>query len=109
MSIRVQVYCFVLFLAALLTGSLVYSQAHGVQQAVSQLHGQVSNQMQKHEQADPSLFYSAVAQRFHVAEPSVEDLARRGLPPSQVVVVYFVAEHSLRQPDQLAADRLAGN
>ena len=108
MQIRTQVYCFVLFLAALLTGSLVHSQVHGVQQAVSQIHGQVHAQLEQHGEADPSLFYSAVAQRFHVAEPSVEDLARRGLPPSQVVVVYFVAEHSLRQPDQIAADRMAG-
>ena len=37
MQIRTQVYCFVTFLAILLTGSLVHSQVQGVKTVIAQL------------------------------------------------------------------------
>jgi len=101
MQIRTQVFCFALFLAILLTGSLVHSQVHGVQSVLSRIPAQQAAPA-------PAPFYSAVAQRFHVTEPQIESVASKGLPPTQVVVVYFVAEHSLRAPEQILADRMAG-
>src|SRR5207244_318631 len=57
---------------------------------------------------DPSLFYAAVSQHFQIPAQQVQSLVREGLPPAQVVVVYFMAEHSLRQPTVIVRDRLAG-
>jgi hypothetical protein len=102
MQIRTQVYCFVMFLAILLTGSLVHSQVQGVKTVVSQLPTHHSTA------ADPAPFYRTVSDRFHVPPQDVQSLAARGLAPTQVALVYFVSEHSGRAPGQVAAERQAG-
>jgi hypothetical protein len=101
MQIRTQVYCFVLFLAILLTGSLVHSQANGVKNAIASIPAQKTD-------SDPSQLFATVADRFAVPAPQVRSLAAKGLPADEVVMVYFVAEHSLAQPDTIVADRLSG-
>jgi hypothetical protein len=104
MQIRTQVFCFVTFLAILLTGSLVHSQVQGVRSLVAQIPAAAAAPMTK----DPAPFYADVAERFHVAADDVRAIAARGLPPGQVPVVYFIAKHSLRQPREIVADREAG-
>lgn len=98
MFIRTQVSRFVLFLAVLLTSPL--------------LQGQVvkggSTLPEPARATDPRPFYAAVSRSFHVPEGQVRRLADRGLPAGQVVVVYFMAGHSMRQPTQILADRRAG-
>jgi hypothetical protein len=99
MQIRTQVYCFVLFLAILLTSSLVQSQVGSKSEAP---------QVVPREKANPTAFYAAVSQRFDVPTDQISALVDAGLPASEVVVVYFVAQNSLRSADEIIADREAG-
>lgn len=96
--IRTQVYGFILFVAIVLTSSLLHFQFRA-EPAVTQTPQRT---------ADASLFYSAVSQHFQVGPQQVRQLVDGGLPPEDVVVLYYIAEHSLRQPGQLLADRKAG-
>jgi hypothetical protein len=98
MQIRTQVYCFVLFLAVLLTSSLVQSQVGGSQKTVPA----------PIRAADPAPFYAAVSQRFQVPTGDVREMVRQGMPPTEVVVACFLAQHSQRSPAQIAADRRSG-
>jgi hypothetical protein len=98
MQIRTQVYCFVLFLAVLLTSSLVRSQVGGSEETAAA----------PRPAADPGPFYAAVSQRFQVPTADVQEIVRQGLPPTQVVVACFLAQHSLRTPAEIAADRRSG-
>jgi hypothetical protein len=104
MQIRTQVYCFVLFLAALMTGSLVHSQARGVKNAIAQIPAATAQKTG----SDPAQLFATVADRYAVPAPNVQAVAAKGLPADEVVMVYFVAENSVAQPDQIVADRLAG-
>ncbi len=97
--IRTQVYGFILFVAIVLTSSLLHFQFRGGEPAAAQTPQRT---------ADASLFYSAVSQHFQVGSQQVRQLVDGGLPPEDVVVLYYIAEHSLRQPGQLLADRKAG-
>lgn len=99
MPIRTQVYCFVLFLAILLTSSLVRSQVGGRDQPEA---------APRPAAADPAPFYAAVSQRFQVPAQEVEQLVAQGLPPTQVVVVYFIAQQALRSPHEVVEQRRAG-
>ena len=98
MQIRTQVYCFVLFLAILLTSSLVQSQ----------VGSETAAPVAPAEKASPTAFYAAVSQRFDIPENQVQALVEAGVPPAEVVVLYFVAESSLRSPDEIIADREGG-
>jgi hypothetical protein len=97
--IRTQVYGFTLFVAIVLTSSLLHFQFRGDEPAAAQT---------PQRPADASLFYSAVSQHFQVGPQQVRALVDGGLPPEDVVVLYYIAQHSLRQPGQLLADRRAG-
>jgi hypothetical protein len=97
MRIRTQAPTFLLFLAALLGVALVHQAATA--EPVQPPSGP---------SVDPAPFFATVAQRYQVPPQQVRALARGGLPPGQVVVVYYVAEHSLRQPAQILAARQAG-
>jgi len=88
MSTRTQVCRFVLFLAVL---------GDGTPAPVAPTRA-----------SDPEPFYAAVGRHFQVAPAEVHRLADGGLPPEEVVVVYYLAQHSLRQPAQIVADRRAG-
>ena len=99
MQIRTQVYCFVLFLAILLTASLVHSQVGG---------NDAAPVAPRAEKADPTAFYAAVSQRFDIPEDQVRALVEAGVSPAEVVVVYFVAQNSLKSPDEVLADREGG-
>lgn len=98
MHIRTQVYCFVLFLAILLTSSLVQSQAGSESEA----------QAVASEKASPAAFYAAVSQRFDVPADQVQALVDAGLPETEIVTLYFVAQNSLRSADEILADRESG-
>ena len=98
MQIRTQVYCFVLFLAILLTSSLVQSQVGGETEA----------QVASTEKANPAAFYAAVSQRFDVPENQVQALVDGGLPEAEVVTLYFVAQNSLKSADEILAERESG-
>ncbi len=97
--IRTQVYGFILFVAIVLTSSLLHFQFREGEPAAAQTPQRT---------ADTSLFYSAVSQHFQIGPQQVRQLVDGGLPPEDVVVLYYIAEHSLRQPGQLLADRKAG-
>ena len=99
MLIRTQVCCFTLFLAIALTTTLVHAQLTSKPASTAAAPAKTS---------DPALFYSAVSQHFQIRPQQVRQLVDGGLPPSQVVVLYYIAEHSLRQPTQLLAERKAG-
>jgi hypothetical protein len=99
MQIRTQVYCFVLFLAILLTSSLVRSQVGSETAAHS---------APREEKANPTAFYAAVSQSFDVPANQVRALVDAGLPADEVAVVYFVAQNSLRSADEILADRESG-
>lgn len=88
MPIRTQVSCLVLFLAVLLAKGPSRAEVDPV--------------------AEPGRFYTAVSQTFHVPEAQIRGLADRGLAPGQIVVVCFMAGGSLRQANQVLADRRAG-
>ena len=98
MSIRTQVYCFVLFLAVLLTSSLVQSQA-GQEGPAQTAHSATP---------DATPFYAAVGEHFHIPGGQVQELVATGLEPAQVVVACFIAQQSLRAPAEIAADRRSG-
>jgi hypothetical protein len=98
MPIRTQVYCFVLFLAVLLTSSLVQSQAEP--EAPAELAAPAA--------ADATPFYVAVGEHFHVPRGQVQELIESGLEPAQVVVTCFIAQQSLRLASDIAADRKTG-
>ena len=97
--IRTQVYGFTLFVAIVLTSSLLHFQFRDGDPVASQT---------PQRPADASQFYSAVSQHFQIGPQQVRQLVDGGLPPEDVVVLYYIAEHSLRQPGQLLADRKAG-
>ena len=99
MLIRTQVYCFVLFLAFVLTSTLLHRQLRG-DTAVTPVTPETAS--------DPSPFYSAVSQHFQVPPSQLRQLADAGLPPSEVVVLCYIARHSLAQPTRLLADRRNG-
>jgi hypothetical protein len=99
MQIRTQVFCFVLFLAILLTASLVQSQVGSETQAQA---------VAPTAKANPAAFYAAVSQRFDVPSNQVRALVDGGVPATEVVVLYFVAQNSLRSADEILADREGG-
>ena len=98
MQIRTQVYCFVLFLAVLLTASLVRSQVGEPAPAQSPARAA----------ADTGPFLAAVGQHFGFSSGQVQELTDAGLAPAQVVVACFIAQRSLRSPVGIAADRKTG-
>ena len=104
MSTRAQATCVVLFLATLLAPALAFRQAGGNPPA---LPPQAAPQAPARA-TEAGLFYSAVSRQFQVPPQQVRQLVDAGLPPGQVVVGYYIAEHSLRQPAQILADREAG-
>jgi hypothetical protein len=101
MLIRTQVYCLALFAAIVTTSTLVHAQLGTAAATTTPAAPPRST--------EPSLFCAAVGQHFHVGGEQVRDLVDAGLSPSQVVVVYYLAEHSLRQPAQILAERQAGH
>jgi hypothetical protein len=98
MQIRTQVYCFVLFLAILLTASLVRSQVNSEGGAPEAPRADTN----------PTAYYTAVSNRFQVPAEQVRALVDAGMPAGEVVVLYFVAENSLKSADEILADREAG-
>lgn len=99
--IRAQLYGFTIFVAIVLTSFLLHSQLRGGDEAAAA-------PTTPERPADASQFYAAVSQHFQVDPQQVRRLVDGGLPPEDVVVLYYIAEHSLRQPEQLLADRKAG-
>ena len=99
MLIRTQVYCFVLFLVFVLTSTLLHRQLRG-ETAVPPVTPETAS--------DPSPFYSAVGQHFQVPPSQLRELVDAGLPPSEVVVLCYIAQHSLTPPARLLADRRQG-
>jgi hypothetical protein len=98
MQIRTQVYCFVLFLAILLTASLVRSQ----------VNSEGGAPVAPRQDTNPEAFYAAVSERFDVPAEQVRALVDAGLPAGEVVVLYFVAQNSLKSADEILADREVG-
>ena len=98
MQIRTQVYCFVLFLAVLLTSSLVQSQV-GEEAAAAPDPEAV---------ADPGPFLAAVSEHFQVPREQVQEMIDAGLQPAEVVVACFIAQRSLRSPEEIARDHESG-
>jgi hypothetical protein len=98
MLIRAQVYGFTLFVAIVLTSSLLHFQLRGGEPAAPA----------PQRPGDPSLFYSAVGQHFEVPPQQVRQLVDGGLPAGDAVVLYYLAQHSLREPEALLAERRAG-
>jgi len=98
MQIRTQVYCFVLFLAVLLTSSLVQNQVGETRPA----------QAPARAAADAGPFLAAVSEHFQVPRGQVQELIAGGLEPSQVVVACFIAQRALRQPGEIAVQRRDG-
>ena len=103
MQIRTQVYCFVLFLAVLLTFSLVESQVASDVRA-----GETAATRASAGAAADGPFLAAVSEHFQVPRGQVQELVARGLEPSQVVVACFIAQRALRGPAEIAAQRQGG-
>ena len=103
MQIRTQVYCFVLFLAVLLTSSLVQSQV-GSQSGP----GETASAHAPASAAADGHFLAAVSEHFDVPRGQVQELIAGGLEPGQVVVACFIAQRALRQPAEIAVQRRDG-
>lgn len=98
MQIRTQVYCFVLFLAVLLTASLVRSQTGETASVAVPARAEAS--------AEP--FLDAVSDHFQVPREEVQRLVDAGLQPAEVVVACFIAQRSLRAPEEIGRDHRQG-
>jgi hypothetical protein len=98
MQIRTQVYCFVLFLAVLLTASLVRSQTGETATVAAPARAE----------ADAGPFLAAVSDHFQVPGEKVQGLVDAGLEPGEIVVACFIAQRSLRAAEEVARDHQAG-
>lgn len=98
MQIRTQVYCFFMFLAILLTASLVHSQASGEEQG----------QPNADASFDAAAFQAAVSEFFQVPTEDVKGMLASGIEPAEVVVVHFLARQSMRTPAEVVAERRSG-
>jgi hypothetical protein len=103
MQIRTQVYCFVLFLAVLLTSSLVQSQVGSQNEP-----GETASAPAPARAGADGPFLAAVSEHFDVSRGQVQELIEGGLEPSQVVVACFIAQRALRQPGEIAVQRHDG-
>lgn len=103
MQIRTQVYCFVLFLAVLLTSSLVQSQVGSRNEP-----GQTASVEAPTRAAADGPFLAAVSEHFQIPRGQVQELIAGGLEPSQVVVACFIAQRALRGPAEIAVQRHGG-